>query len=75
MVKDLARVSEETGTSTATLRKKYRRPLPKGQAARYFKLLPPASPSNVTALNSLTKPSPKSDGAAVSEPSKSVASR
>ena len=72
-VRDMARVSEETGTSTATLRKKYRRPLPKGQAARYFKLLPPAAPANVTAFNSLTKRSPKSAVSAAAKPAESVA--
>lgn len=38
--KDLARVSQETGTDPATLRKKYLRPIPQSEALKYFAIRP-----------------------------------
>jgi integrase len=37
---DIARVSEETGTNMTTLRKHYRRPVPKEEAEKYFAIVP-----------------------------------
>jgi hypothetical protein len=37
---DIARVSEETGTNPKTLRKHYRRPVPKEEAEKYFAIVP-----------------------------------
>lgn len=40
--KDIAAVSEETGTSVPTLQRRYRRPIPLTEAEKYFNILPPA---------------------------------
>jgi hypothetical protein len=41
--KNIAKVSEETGTDASTLRKKYRRPVPRKVAREYFGIVPPTS--------------------------------
>lgn len=49
-IKDIARVSEEVGTDSGTLRRKYRRPLPSGQATKYFGITPDDCATNVTEI-------------------------
>jgi integrase len=40
-LRDMAKVSEETGTSAETLRKHYRKPIPASEATKYFAIYPP----------------------------------
>jgi integrase len=51
-LRDMAKVSEETGTSADTLRKHYRKPIPASETTKYFAIYPPgheAKPKPVAA--------------------------
>lgn len=51
LIRDIERVSDEVGTAIVTLRKRYRRPLPKLTALKYFSITPPRVRFNVIELN------------------------
>lgn len=52
ITKNLNHVSQETGTSVATLRRKYLRPVPHADALEYFQIgLPTPSPGQIRAKN------------------------
>lgn len=50
LIRDIERVSDEVGTAITTLRKRYRRPMPKLTAKKYFSIVPATGRSKVIAL-------------------------